>query len=74
MREPGDHAEDGFFNVVVTANRQQIAGLWTPNNKKQQKISFALKRREFRYTPKVGNYPQKLHPEAEGERRREHPE
>ena len=58
VREPGDHAEDGVFRLLVTADRKSMVGLWRPNDKKQKEISFALQRREFRYNPKVGEYPQ----------------
>lgn len=58
VREPGDHPEDGVFRMVVTSDRLSMVGTWTPNDKKQKPISFSLKRREFRYNPKVGQYPQ----------------
>ena len=58
VREPGDHAEDGVFRLLVTADRKSMVGLWRPNDKKQKEISFALERREFRYNPRAGDYPQ----------------
>ncbi len=56
--EPGDHPEDGRFDFTYVAAGTHLVGTWTPNNKKQPTIKFDLARRNFKYDPKLGQYPQ----------------
>ena len=57
-REPGDNPTDGVFRFDIPAGEKSLVGIWTANNKKIKPINFTLKRRDFRYNPKAGNYPQ----------------
>ena len=58
-KEPGDHPEDGVFTFRYTPGSKHLLGSWTPNKKKNlEPKTFDLPRREFRYDPKLGEYPQ----------------
>lgn len=57
-KEPGDHPEDGAFLFVFNPVDDQLVGSWKPNNPKLAAKDFTLKRREFKYDPTLGGYPQ----------------
>lgn len=57
-REPGDDAGDGVFNFLYRPDTKHLTGSWQPNNKKLASRTFGLERRDFRYDPKAGAYPQ----------------
>ena len=57
-REPGDHAADGNFVFVYHADTGHLSGIWTPIDSRLQTVTFDLPRRDFRYDPKLGQYPQ----------------
>ena len=57
-REPGNHPEDGKFVFVYHPDTRRLSGSWTPNNPKLAAKTFDLPRRNYRYDPKVGTFPQ----------------
>jgi len=56
--EPGDHPEDGAFSFVFDPAAQILSGSWTPKNKKLAAKTFQLARRDFKYDPNLGSYPE----------------
>ena len=57
-REPGDHPQDGRFDLSYLFADKHLTGTWTPNDQKLQSYTFDLTRRDFKYDPKLGQYPQ----------------
>jgi len=58
-KEPGDHKNDGTFNLVINrSNLNQVTGNWIPNDNKQYAKDFTLERKKFEYKSDVGNYPE----------------
>ena len=58
LKEPGDDRTDGVFHLQLTAAKPVLAGSWTPNNKSRSTVQLVLQKREFKYDPHVGKYPQ----------------
>ena len=56
--EPGDHPQDGRFDLNYLSADKHLTGTWTPNDQKLQSYTFDLTRRDFKYDPKLGQYPQ----------------
>jgi hypothetical protein len=57
--EPGDHPEDGIFKMIYASKTDDLGGVWKANNsKKIAERVFVLPRRVFKYSTKVGQYPQ----------------
>lgn len=58
-KEPGDHRDDGEFNFVLDETRPDILkGSWKPFAKGREGKEYELQRKEFKYSPDVGYYPQ----------------
>ncbi len=57
-REPGDHPQDGRFDLNFLLADKHLTGTWTPNNQKIQSYTFDLTRRNFKYDPKLGQHAQ----------------
>ncbi len=73
-KEPGDHAEDGVFNLTFHAKDKALTGNWEPQNKEKTGVPLTLKAQKFKYNPKAGKYPQtstKLLKEADVENLRQ---
>ena len=58
VREPGDDKHDGSFVFEYRPDLKHLTGAWTPNDPQMAKIEFDLPRKDFRYDPKQGKYPQ----------------
>ena len=56
-KEPGDHPEDGVFNLVFDSKEKTLSGRWDANDKKIASVEFSVKARKFKYDPKAGTYP-----------------
>lgn len=57
--EPGDHPDDGVFELEMDpASPDQVTGSWSPNDKNKTAKTFSLKRKEFIYDESAGLYPQ----------------
>jgi len=57
-REPGDDKYDGVFTFTVDpAEAQELKGKWV-ENRTGREVNYQLQRRQFRYDPMVGKYPQ----------------
>ncbi len=58
-KEPGDHKDDGVFNILIHPDRLGDAtGSWIPNDKKRPAKDFALSRKKFEYRTDVGTWPE----------------
>jgi hypothetical protein len=58
-KEPGDHADDGIFNFSIDdSDPDVVTGSWKPNNPKKKAKEYTLQRKEFKYDPSVGFYPE----------------
>ncbi|WP_166647336.1 YARHG domain-containing protein [Prosthecobacter fusiformis] len=57
-KEPGDHPEDGVFNLSFNATNKTLAGRWDANDKKKPSVDLSLKARKFKYDPSAGEYAQ----------------
>src|SRR4030095_4510181 len=58
-KEPGDHPDDGVFKISIQDNNPDVVtGSWTPNDTKKKAKDYTLHRREFKYQPGVGSYPE----------------
>lgn len=58
MEEPGDDKYDGKFNFTLDTKNEKCTGNWEPF--KEESTSgkrFELKKKEFVYNPKVGQFP-----------------
>lgn len=58
MQEPGDNKYDGVFELVISKQERTLTGKWTPFNKAQQARHYTLERRNFKYDPNIGSWPQ----------------
>lgn len=57
--EPGDHPDDGIFNFTIKeSDPDMVTGSWKPNNAKKKTKEYTLTRKEFKYDPGVGSYPE----------------
>lgn len=56
-REPGDDEADGEFNFTVNPTDKRLAGTWK-QFKKKRAVEFDLAKRDFKYDPKAGDYPE----------------
>ncbi len=57
--EPGDRPDDGVFKLLYTKETDDLGGIWKPNDtKKIKERVFVLPRKVFKYSTKVGTYPQ----------------
>lgn len=56
-KEPGDHSEDGIFNLTFHSKDKTLMGNWEPLNKKVTGAQLNLKAQKFKYNPKAGKYP-----------------
>jgi hypothetical protein len=58
-KEPGDHKDDGAFSFTISdADPDKVKGSWQSFDKKRPAKQYELSRREFKYDPSVGSYPQ----------------
>ncbi|HRQ90825.1 MAG TPA: YARHG domain-containing protein [Bacteroidia bacterium] len=57
-KEPGDHPFDGVFELAFQQGSNRLVGEWTPYDKKLAPAKLELARKEFKYNPKLGKYPQ----------------
>ncbi len=58
VKEPGDHAEDGYFTLMFDPAEKTITGYWIANDKKKPTVHLKLAARKFKYNAKAGQYPQ----------------
>ena len=56
MSEPGDDPTDGVFHFQLQGSA--LNGSWTPNNKSRSTVQLVLTKRDFKYDPHAGKYPQ----------------
>jgi hypothetical protein len=57
--EPGDHKDDGVFDIEIDPTRPEVAtGIWNANDSKRPPKTFSLERKKFNYNPDAGDYPQ----------------
>jgi hypothetical protein len=58
-KEPGDDKDDGAFSFTINAtDPDKVKGTWQAFDKKRPAKEYELSRREFKYDPSVGSYPQ----------------
>ncbi len=58
-KEPGDHKDDGVFNITISkANLDKVTGSWKPNDAKRPAKDYTLDRKKFEYKMDVGSYPE----------------
>lgn len=58
VREPGDDKNDGSFVFEYRPDVGRLTGTWTANDPALAKVEFDLPRKQFKYDPKRGKYPQ----------------
>jgi hypothetical protein len=65
VKEPETNPYDGHFEFSIDLNQQEtdttgveLRGKWTPFDKKLPAKTYTLAKREFRYNPEAGNYPE----------------
>ncbi len=58
VKEPGDDPTDGVFHFQVEASKPMLTGSWTPNNRSWAPVQLVLEKRDFKYNPHTGKYPQ----------------
>jgi hypothetical protein len=59
MEEPGDDQYDGRFEFTLDASEQSIDGKWTPFKAEgNSPRKYKLFKREYKYDPTAGKYPQ----------------
>lgn len=59
MSEPGDDQYDGRFEFTLDASEKTIDGKWTPFKAEGNSTKkYKLFKREFKYDPTVGKYPE----------------
>ncbi len=56
-KEPGDHAEDGFFTLAFNSKEKTLMGRWDANDQTKPSVELGLKARKFKYDPKAGDHP-----------------
>jgi hypothetical protein len=57
--EPGDHPDDGSFSFSIQeSNPDVVTGSWKPNDVKKKAKDYTLQRKQFKYDPGVGSYPE----------------
>lgn len=57
--EPGDHPDDGSFSFSIQeSNPDVVTGSWKPNDAKKKAKDYTLQRKQFKYDPGVGSYPE----------------
>ena len=64
-KEPGDHKEDGVYHLTFKLVGvpsgdilQMLEGTWSANDKKIASVDLSLTKKPFKYSAKVGDYPQ----------------
>lgn len=67
-KEPGNDPNDGtFYFSIETDKPDMVRGVWKPfDNKKEQK-EYQLSRKDFKYDPQVGEYPEASQRELKAE-------
>jgi hypothetical protein len=59
VREPGDHKDDGVFKFeIAESDPTDLKGTWKANDPKRPEKSYTLERKNFKYRPDVGNWPE----------------
>ena len=59
MEEPGDDQYDGRFEFTLNPATQEVTGKWTPfKDKGNSPKKYTLAKREFKYDPTKGKYPE----------------
>ena len=65
VRETGTDLYDGHFEYTIDLSQPEtdtteveLRGIWLPFDKKLQAKNYILTKREFRYNPEAGNYPE----------------
>lgn len=58
VKEPGNDPLDGQFHFELAATKPILTGTWTPDNKRLVAVPLVLAKRDFKYNPHAGNYPQ----------------
>jgi hypothetical protein len=58
-REPGDDPNDGAFYFSIQSDKLDVVkGVWKPFDKKKEQKEYELNRKDFKYNPEVGEYPE----------------
>ncbi len=64
VKEDGTDKNDGYFVFEIdlakpdTSGNLAMRGDWTPNNKKLKSRSYRLVKKQFKYDPSVGDFPE----------------
>jgi hypothetical protein len=58
LQEPGDHKNDGIFELVISKTNRTLSGKWTPYNKAKGGRHYTLTRKNFKYNATLGNHPE----------------
>jgi len=58
MQEPGDDTYDGTFEFSVDADKKELTGNWKPYQNTVAAKTFKLQKREFKYNPHLGDFPE----------------
>lgn len=57
MSEPGDDQYDGAFDFTIDIDKQELVGNWSPFKTIVSAKEYTLYKRDFRYDPNVGEFP-----------------
>ena len=59
VKEPGDDPNDGAFSFAIQSDKPDVVrGIWKPFDKKKDQKEYELNRKDFKYNPQAGEYPQ----------------
>jgi hypothetical protein len=64
VKEDGTDKNDGYFVFEIdiakpdTSGNMAVRGDWTPNDKKQKGRSYRLVKKQFKYDPSIGDFPE----------------
>jgi hypothetical protein len=58
LKEPGTNKTDGTFDLVISKNDHTLTGKWTPFNHAKGGRHYNLVRKNFKYDPSLGQYPE----------------
>lgn len=58
MLEPGDDQYDGKFEFTIDEAKKELNGKWAPYKNTVQPKAYSLNKRNFRYDPSLGEFPE----------------
>jgi hypothetical protein len=58
LKEPGDHKNDGVFELVISKNNRTLTGTWKPYKPTTGGRHYNLVRKNFKYNASLGEHPE----------------